>query len=332
MDVGGWASPHPCAAAVPAEALCWGTSTRGGAGSGRTPHATTAGAGMSTATVWGESPAAAGTDVCIGWAALLGEHRDNLVRIADLRLRHDVSGSDAEDVVHEVFLRVVCRGPDPHEVSRPAAYLKQAVVNECMTRWRRHRELAVDEAPDRHVGDHADRCVTALAVRAALALLTPRQRSVIVLGFLHGYSDAEVAEILGIKPVTVRTLRARGLRRMRDILVAEPTPTPAHRPAFARRITLPTVPQSHHASGQVPDILPASTASRSITVPRPRSPADQVWSTKDVSDRDCVTAAALGPVPGTPAASSSWMSGLGEGWGRHRGLHRVPARRIHPLP
>ncbi|HEY9472615.1 MAG TPA: sigma-70 family RNA polymerase sigma factor [Mycobacteriales bacterium] len=194
------------------------------------------------------------------WAELIGAQRADLVRIAHLRMRQDVSGADAEDVVHEVFLRMVRRGPDPGGVSRPAAYLRQAVANECVTRWRRHREWAVAETPDRNERDHADSCVAALAVRQAMAGLTPRQRSVITLGYLHGYTDAEVAVALGIKPVTVRTLRRRALDRMRGILtVREPHPGPDH----MRRQQLGQAPGQ--ASGQEPNSMIRSGVSRSTT-------------------------------------------------------------------
>ena len=192
-------------------------------------------------------PGAPQTPWAADWAALIGDQRADLVRIAHLRIRHDVSGVDAEDVVHEVFLRMVRRGPDPRGVSRPAAYLRQAVANECVTRWRRHREWAVPDTPDRTEHDHAERCVAALAVRQAMAALTPRQHSVITLGFLHGYTDAEVAAALGIQPVTVRTLRRRALDRMR-VALADPEPS---RPA-----DLP---------GQEPNSMTRSGVSRSTT-------------------------------------------------------------------
>lgn len=183
-----------------------------------------------------------------GWAELMCRYRSDLVRVARLRLRRDMSGSDAEDVVHEVFARVARRGPDPRAVNRPAAYLRQAVANECVTRWRRAREWAVEDAPDRTERDHADRCVAGLAVRQALVALTPRQRSVIVLGFLGGHTDAEVAEEMGIQTVTVRTLRRRALERMRAAL-EDQTPNSTIRSGVSL-ITTRTVPSGSVSYGR----------------------------------------------------------------------------------
>lgn len=183
-----------------------------------------------------------------GWAELIGAYRSDLIRVARMRMRQDVSGSDAEDVVHEVFLRVVRRGPDPREVNRPAAYLRQAVANECVTRWRRAREWAVEDTPDRIERDHAEPCVVGLTVHQALDALTPRQRSVIVLGFLRGHTDAEVADELGIQPVTVRTLRRRGLERMRVALGGQ-DPKSMIRSGVSRRMTR-TVPSGSTSYGR----------------------------------------------------------------------------------
>lgn len=188
-------------------------------------------------------------DVAVrGWAEMMCRYRPDLVRVAHLRLHRDVSGSDAEDVVHEVFARVARRGPDPATVNRPDAYLRQAVANECMTRWRRAREWAVEDTPDRTERDHAERCVAALTVRQVLGVLTPRQRTVIVLGFLRGLSDAEVAEAMGIQNVTVRTLRRRALDRMRLALEAQ-EPNSTIRSGVTRSTTR-TVPSGSASYGR----------------------------------------------------------------------------------
>lgn len=42
------------------------------------------------------------------------------------------------------------------------------------------------------------------------------QRSCVVLRFLEDYTDAEVADLLGISPNTVKTHVRRGLGRLRE--------------------------------------------------------------------------------------------------------------------
>lgn len=210
-------APAPRAARMPATTAVTAVSALGATA----PHVDPAGLNTTDLDVAGldtSSPEATAGPDHGGWAELMREHREDLVRIARMRLRNDVSGSDAEDVVHEVFLRVVRIDLDLQALSRPVAYLRRAVANECATRWRRHRELAVEETPDAGERDHADPCAAALTVRDALEEVSPRQRAVIVMGFLQGYTDAEIAATLGIEPVTVRTLRRRGLERLRTVL------------------------------------------------------------------------------------------------------------------
>jgi len=55
-------------------------------------------------------------------------------------------------------------------------------------------------------------------VRAALLELTPEQRQVIVLKFLEGKSNAEVAELTGRTPGAVKALQHRALESLRDRL------------------------------------------------------------------------------------------------------------------
>jgi RNA polymerase sigma factor (sigma-70 family) len=146
------------------------------------------------------------------WRELLAEYREPLVRLATARLGR---ATDAEDVVHEVLLRVVRAGL--HAEVAVGAYLRRAVLNECVTRWRRtHREIAVDQVPERETqADHAERTVIAMAVRQALTVLSDRHRSVVTMSFLDDLSDEEIAARLGISQVTVRTTRLRALRRLR---------------------------------------------------------------------------------------------------------------------
>lgn len=52
----------------------------------------------------------------------------------------------------------------------------------------------------------------------ALARLTDRQRIAVVLVHVHGWTQDEAAQALGVDASTVRTHVARGLARLRDIL------------------------------------------------------------------------------------------------------------------
>jgi RNA polymerase sigma factor (sigma-70 family) len=153
------------------------------------------------------------------WAGVLGTYRGDLVRTARSRL--GAGGADAEDVVHDVVVRVLRGGKDVADMATPNAYLRRAVGNECVSRWRRTaKEVVVAELPDRPRPAPDDAVLDRIALGDALRALTPRQRRVIALTVLDDRPDGEVAELLGITEVTVRTTRSRALGRLRERLTA----------------------------------------------------------------------------------------------------------------
>jgi RNA polymerase sigma factor (sigma-70 family) len=159
-------------------------------------------------------------DTQADWAGVLAEHRAELVRIAESRLRR---GTDAEDVLHEVLLRVLRSGRGVDAVGAPVAYLRRAVANECVSAWRRSaRDVLVEMVPDQLSDNLAEACMDRLALRRALAELTERQRQVIVLTVLEDRADHEAAQLLGVTAVTVRTTRRRALARLREELLDRP--------------------------------------------------------------------------------------------------------------
>lgn len=154
-----------------------------------------------------------------GWADVLGAHRGDLVRTARSRLGS--GGADAEDVVHDVVVRVLRGRREAAEMATPGAYLRRAVGNECVSRWRRtSREVIVADLPDRPRPAADEAVLDKMVLGQAVLTLTPRQRRVIALTVLDDRPDSEVAEQLGVSEITVRTTRSRALARLREKLVA----------------------------------------------------------------------------------------------------------------
>lgn len=146
----------------------------------------------------------------VGWsgAATVYEqaYRD-LLRVAYVLTG---SGAAAEDVVHDVFCRV---GPRIAELEDPGPYLRVAVVNRCRSL---HRRLVRAPRPDRPADAHLDTGLTEL--RDALQALPVRQRTAVVLRYLCDLPEAEIADILGCRPATVRSLVHRGLSQLRTTI------------------------------------------------------------------------------------------------------------------
>ena len=185
---------------------------------------------------------------------LLPAYRDSLVRFAESYAHRS---SEAEDVVQDVFVRIIRAESARTEggmrqYDRPGAYLRRAVANESVSHWRRaSRERPTAELPERAGADHADRVTDRIVVRDAVAALPERMRQVITLSFLEGMSDADVATTLGITEITVRTTRKRALTHLRLTLAD----LGAERTMAAVAAVVPV-----HVPSQVPALVPAELA------------------------------------------------------------------------
>jgi RNA polymerase sigma-70 factor (sigma-E family) len=123
----------------------------------------------------------------------------------------------AEDVVQSALTKAFVHWGRVQRADRPEAYVRRMVVNEVASlRRRRWSREAVVEDTDRlrsavlQVGPE-DGVVDRRDMAAALASLTLRQRSVLVLRYYDGLSEAEIAEVLGIRPGSVKGHARAGL-------------------------------------------------------------------------------------------------------------------------
>lgn len=147
--------------------------------------------------------------------AFVGARMGPLVRFA-YALTGDLG--HAEDLVQTALLAVYRRSrrmvPDD-----PERYVRRAVVNANLSRFRRRRvpESLVETLPERPAVD-AVPAEQAEALARLLAGLSPRQRTVLALRYGADLSEAEIAELLGVTVGTVKTLASRGLARLRTDL------------------------------------------------------------------------------------------------------------------
>ena len=137
-------------------------------------------------------------------------------RPALLRTAYLLTGThaDAEDLVQATLLRVVPRWS--RIATSPEPYVRKVLARESVTRWRgrRWRERVVAQAPDVATGPPAGE---RLALRDALARLSPRQRAVLVLRYYDDLTEAATAEALGISIGTVKSHAREGLARLRAL-------------------------------------------------------------------------------------------------------------------
>jgi RNA polymerase sigma-70 factor (sigma-E family) len=108
--------------------------------------------------------------------------------------------------------RKVRKADDPHH------YVRRILINAylSMTRRRSFSEAPTAEPdPQRTVPDHATSIVNSDDLWRALAALSARERVVLVLRYYQDLDDRTIADMLGIKPSSVRATASRALARLR---------------------------------------------------------------------------------------------------------------------
>jgi RNA polymerase sigma-70 factor (sigma-E family) len=149
-----------------------------------------------------------GRDVDIGFEELYVAVYDRLVHLARLTSAETVP---AEEIVQDAFIQLYRRWST---VEHPEGYLRVAVLNGCRS-WGRRRVLARrhDPPPVRSIGHEEG-----VALRDALRILSPRQRAAVVLRYFEDLKEAEIAELLGCRPGTVKSLLSRSMSKLKGVL------------------------------------------------------------------------------------------------------------------
>ena len=127
--------------------------------------------------------------------------------------------SDAEDLVQETFAKVWERWDRVRAMANAEGYLYRVAMNAARTAARR-RAVAARLLPGRSPRDEYDEVDQRDAVARALTELPNRQRAAVVLTELLGYGAEEAAEILHVKPASVRSLASLGRDKLREALEA----------------------------------------------------------------------------------------------------------------
>ena len=136
---------------------------------------------------------------------LYASERLRFVRLAYLLTsRHDV----AEEIVQDAF--VAC-APKWSGIDQPRAYLRATVTNGART-WMRRTKLDRERSPVSPESEEMEPD----ELWDSLSRLDEKRRTAIVLRFYEDLPDSEIAEILEVRPATVRSLVHRGLGDLRQ--------------------------------------------------------------------------------------------------------------------
>lgn len=125
----------------------------------------------------------------------------------------------AEELVQDTLVRLYPKWDRVAAADIPIAYVRRSIANAFVNEYRRpaRRELAMAVVPDRAgYGDDVARLADRDEAWTLLRTLPERQRAALVLRFFHDWADEEIAEALGCRPGTVRSLISRGLAALRE--------------------------------------------------------------------------------------------------------------------
>ena len=155
-------------------------------------------------------------------ASLTGRHRE-LVRYLRVRLPSD---DDAQDLAQEAYLRLL-RLSDDHMIRHPEAYLFRIASNLIHEFWLSSRVGSVetlaepDDLPSQveqpEVLASQEQALSALG--QAIKLLSPIQRSVVILHRRDGKTYEEIATELNISRDMVKKHLGKALARCREYMI-----------------------------------------------------------------------------------------------------------------
>jgi RNA polymerase sigma-70 factor (ECF subfamily) len=183
-------------------------------------------------------------------AALVERHRDRLERMVGLRMDRRLQGRvDPADVVQEAYLAL--RGKFPHYSADPRVpfflWLRLEIGQKLVDLHRFHlgtkmrdagQEVslhhgALPQVTSLSLAEHllgkltsasnaAMRVELKLRVQEALNSMDPHDREVLILRHFEDLTNAEAAQVLGIKPSAAVNRYVRALKRLKDVFQGMP--------------------------------------------------------------------------------------------------------------
>jgi RNA polymerase sigma-70 factor, ECF subfamily len=143
------------------------------------------------------------------------------------RTAYGVTGraEDAEDVLQTIFLRLVGREFPPDLQKNPKAYLYRAAVNVSLNTIKQRQRHVLTNDADRFesYANATDSSVLEELhdyLYQAMARLDPEEAQIVILRYLHNYSDAEIAKLLNRSRTVIAVRLYRSRARLRKLIRA----------------------------------------------------------------------------------------------------------------
>jgi RNA polymerase sigma factor (sigma-70 family) len=141
--------------------------------------------------------------------------RDERPRLFGSMLLITGSSHEADEIVQEAFFKLWERWDRVGAMENPTGYLYRTALNAHRSAYRRAVRAAKRTLSPPPSVDPFTQVATRDEVLRALATMTPRERTAVILTELHGFDTAEAARAMGIRPGTVRVLVSKGRAALR---------------------------------------------------------------------------------------------------------------------
>lgn len=146
---------------------------------------------------------------------LLDKYSDMVLRIAYTYLKNR---ADAEDIVQDVFLRIIDKKLSFNDENHEKSWLIRATINMCKNKvnmfWNKNK-CSIDDVQEFAVSDKYN---TDTSVFQAVMALGEKYRVVVYMYYYEGYSTPEIANVIGKNETTIRSLLHRARNKLKDML------------------------------------------------------------------------------------------------------------------
>lgn len=122
----------------------------------------------------------------------------------------------AEDLLQEALIALAEKW---ESVENPDGFVRRVIYRKRVSWWRKvRREVSRDVLPERGISDGAQERARDAEVHEALRALPPRQRAALVLRYFEDLTEKQTAEVMGVRPGTVKSLSHHAIARLRQEL------------------------------------------------------------------------------------------------------------------
>lgn len=123
------------------------------------------------------------------------------------------NAADAEDVSQVVFMRMFRRGRQTETPDNVESYLRRAAINAALDVVRSRKADRFVELPEDV--PQQDSPELRHALRQALGTLQPRSAEIFALRFLEGFTNPQIAKMLGMSQILVAVVVHRTRQQLR---------------------------------------------------------------------------------------------------------------------